>query len=148
MHAWQVHVDAVAACLGSLFARSETRQRALAYVKGLLSTAARKNGWQLAESNGDRTPDGIPYLLLQARWSPDALRAALWPYVMAHLGAPQVRIVEETGFLKKGTHAAGVVRLYCGTVGRIANCQIGVFVAYASARGCTQVDRALYLPRA
>ncbi len=63
------------ACLGPFFARSETRQRALAYVKGLLSTAARKNGWQLAESNGDRTPDGSPYLLLRAQWSPDAL----WP---------------------------------------------------------------------
>ena len=149
VRSWQGYIDEVAACLGPFFARSETRQRAMAYVEGLLSTAERKNGWQLAEVNGETTPDGIHYLLRRARWSPDALRDALWAYVIAHLGAPQgVLIVDETGFLKKGTHSAGVARQYSGTAGRIENCQIGVFVAYASPQGYTLVDRALYLPQA
>ncbi len=76
----------MAAGLGPFFARSETRCRAMAYVEGLLSPAPRKNGWQLAEANGEATPDGIHYLLRRARWSPDAVRDALCGYVAAHLG--------------------------------------------------------------
>ena len=148
VRSWQVYVDEVAACLGPFFARSETRQRAMAYVEGLLSTAERKNGWQLAEVNGETTPDGIHYLLRRARWSPDPLRDALWTYVLAHLGDSEgIVIVDETAFLKKGTHSAGVARQYSGTAGRIENCQVGVFLAYVGAWGHTLVDRALYLPQ-
>ena len=63
------------------------------------------------------------------------------------LGAPDgVLIVDDTGFLKKGTRSAGVQRQYSGTAGRTENCQIGVFLAYASAQGRALIDRELYLP--
>src|SRR6185312_7911089 len=58
-----------------------------------------------------------------------------------------VLIVDETGFLKKGTKSAGVARQYSGTAGRIENCQIGVFLAYASGKGHALIDRELYLPK-
>jgi SRSO17 transposase len=58
-----------------------------------------------------------------------------------------VLVVDETGFLKKGTKSAGVQRQYSGTAGRIENCQIGVFLAYASSRGHALIDRELYLPQ-
>ncbi len=147
--AWQAHLDEVAARLGPFFARSETRGRAVAYVEGLLGAVPRKNGWQLAEANGEATPDGIHYLLRRARWSPDAVREALCAYVAAHLGDPQgILIVDETGFLKKGVHSAGVARQYSGTAGRIENCQVGVFAAYVGSRGHALVDRELYLSKA
>jgi SRSO17 transposase len=89
----------------------------------------RKNGWQLAEVNGDATPYGVQHLLGRAQWDANALRDDLRPYVLEHLGAPQaVLVVDETGFLKKGQHSAGVARQYSGTAGRVENCQIGVFV--------------------
>ena len=146
--AWQAHLDEVAARLGPFFARSETRARAMAYVEGLLGAVPRKNGWQLSEANGEATPDGIHYLLRRARWSPDAVREALCAYVAAHLGDPQgILIVDETGFLKKGVHSAGVARQYAGTAGRIENCQVGVFAAYVGPRGHALVDRELYLSK-
>jgi SRSO17 transposase len=109
----------------------------------------RKNSWQLAESIGDATPYGIQRLLGRARWDADAVRDDLQKYVVEHLGeADGVLIVDETGFLKKGTKSAGVARQYSGTAGRIENSQIGVFLAYRSARGAAFLDRALYLPKA
>src|SRR3546814_16115744 len=59
-----------------------------------------------------------------------------------------VLVVDETGFLKKGAHSAGVARQYSGTAGRIENCQVGVFLGYASRSGHTLIDRRLYLPKA
>jgi len=56
-------------------------------------------------------------------------------------------VIDETGFLKKGTQSVGVQRQYSGTAGRIENCQIGVFLTYASTKGHTLLDRELYLPR-
>ena len=106
------------------------------HLAGLLSGAERKNGWQLAEVNGDADPYGIQYLLNRARWSVAAARTALCGYVQDHLGNPQaVGIIDETAFLKKGTHSAGVARQYSGTAGRMENCQVGAFLAYAGARG-------------
>jgi SRSO17 transposase len=135
--------------IGPLFARSETRSRALSYLAGLLSPAERKNSWQLAESCGELTPYGFQHLLGRADWKPDALRDRLRSYVIDYLAVPDaVGVIDETGFLKKGTHSAGVARQYSGTAGRIENCQIGVFLAYASTHGHTLLDRELYLPKA
>ena len=98
----------------------------------------RKNGWQLAEQAGDATPDGVQRLLYNDRWDADQVRDDLRDYMMEHLGdAGGVVVVDETGFLKKGEKSAGVQRQYSGTAGRIENCQIGVFLAYASAKGRT-----------
>jgi SRSO17 transposase len=135
--------------LAPYFERAEPRQRTLAYLRGLLSAVERKNSWQLAEMSGDTTPYGFQHLLRRALWDPDAVRDELGTYVVQHLGAPNaVLVIDETGFLKKGEHSAGVARQYSGTAGRIENCQIGVFLAYASRLGHTLLDRELYLPKA
>lgn len=135
--------------LAPYFGRAEPRQRAMAYLRGLLSPAERKNSWQVAEVIGDATPYGLQHLLRRALWEPDAVRNELRAYVTEHLGAVNaVLVIDETGFLKKGRHSAGVARQYSGTAGRIENCQIGVFVAYASPHGQVLLDRELYLPKA
>src|SRR6185437_3432445 len=108
----------------------------------------RKNGWQLAEELGEATPDGVQRLLNAADWDADLVRDDLRAYVVDHLGDPAgVLIVDETGFVKKGPKSVGVARQYSGTAGRVENCQIGVFLAYASPRGRAFLDRELYLPR-
>lgn len=135
--------------IGSIFARSEARSRALAYLAGLFSPAERKTSWQLAEMVGDPNPYGFQHLLGRAEWDPDALRDRLFAYVTDYLAdTDAIGVIDETGFLKKGRHSAGVARQYSGTAGRIENCQIGVFLAYASAHGHTLLDRELYLPEA
>jgi SRSO17 transposase len=144
---WAEELDVVTARLGRHFARSEPRRRAGQYLRGLLSTVERKNGWPPAEHAGDERPYGVPHLLSRADWDPDPVRDDLAAYVAEHLGHPDgVLIVDETGFLKKGTRSAGVRRQYSGTAGRIENCQIGVFLAYAPPRGRAFLDRELYLP--
>jgi SRSO17 transposase len=133
--------------LAPYFERAEPRQRAMTYLRGLLSPAERKNSWQLAEISGDATPYAFQYLLRRALWDPDAVRDELRRYIIQHLGDSQaVLVIDETGFLKKGRHSAGVARQYSGTAGRIENCQIGVFLGYAGQLGHTLLDRELYLP--
>jgi SRSO17 transposase len=130
------------------FARAEMRVRCRRYLHGLLGATRRKNGWQLAEAVGERTPHGMQELLNRAVWDADSVRDDLRVYVVEHLGDPEaVLVLDETGFLKKGPKSVGVQRQYSGTAGRIENCQIGVFLAYASAQGQAFLDRALYLPR-
>jgi SRSO17 transposase len=115
----------------------------------LLSGAQRKNGWQLAEQIGDARPWRTQRVLSHVQWDQDAARDICRDYVIEHIGSPDgVLVIDETGFLKKGTHSAGVARQYSGTAGRIENCQIGVFLAYASRKGHALIDRALYLPEA
>jgi SRSO17 transposase len=132
------------------FARSEVRERARRYLVGLLERVERKNGWQLAEAIGEVGPRGVQRLLSAATWDADAVRDDLRAYVVDHLGDPAsgVLILDDTGFVKKGDKSCGVGRQYTGTVGAVANAQVGVFLAYASQQGAAFVDRALYLPRA
>lgn len=135
--------------IGPLFARPDAQARALAYIAGLLSPAERKNSWQLAEISGDLNPYGFQHLLGRAIWKPDALRDHLQTYIVDYLAdADAIGVLDETGFLKKGRQSAGVARQYSGTAGRIENCQIGVFLTYASCHGHTLLDRELYLPKA
>src|SRR3954454_22960951 len=146
--AWGRGLGALHARIAPRFGRAEPRRRALAYLRGLTSPVERKNGWQLAEQIGERTPDGVQRLLATARWDADAVRDDLRAYVVEHLGTDDgVLVVDETGFVKKGTKSVGVKRQYRGTAGRIENCQIGVFLAYASGRGRALIDRELYLPK-
>src|SRR5215212_4585844 len=145
---WAAGLDALHRRIGQRFRRLETRQRALAYLRGLLGRLERKNGWQLAEHAGERTPDGMQRLVATARWDAAAVRDDLRAYVVEHLGdVAGVLVVDETGFLKKGSKSVGVKRQYSGTAGRIENCQIGVFLAYASPRGRVFLDRELDLPQ-
>jgi SRSO17 transposase len=145
----QAYLADVARRLAPYFARSESRQRVRTYLQGLLSAAERKNSWQVAEICGESTPYGFQYLLNRADWDAEAVRDELCRYVMQHLGDPPgVLVLDETGFLKKGAHSAGVARQYSGTAGKVENCQIGVFLSYASPLGHALLDRELYLPKA
>ena len=130
------------------FYRAEYRQRSRHYLRALLSPVTRKNGWQLAEAMGEADPNGAQRLLFGARWDADAVITELQAFVMERFGDPTdgVLVIDETSFLKKGTHSVGVARQYSGTAGKVENCQIGVVLTYASARGATFLDRRLYLP--
>jgi SRSO17 transposase len=144
---WATELDEVMARIAPRFGRVEPRRRARAYVRGLLGPVERKNGWQLAEAAGDRTPDGVQDFLSRMHWDADLVRDDLRAYAVEHLGDAQaVLVLDETGFVKKGDKSCGVQRQYSGTAGRIENCQIGVFLAYASRHGHALIDRALYLP--
>ena len=145
---WARGIAGVHGCIAGRFHRSEPRRRVLDYLKGLLSLVERKNGWQLAEQAGDATPDGVQRLLSTYVWDADLVRDDLRDYVVEHLGQEDgVLVVDETGFLKKGTKSVGVQRQYSGTAGRIENCRIGVFLTYATAHGRVLLDRELYLPQ-
>jgi len=149
VEAWAAGLAEVHARIAPRFARSEPRVRVLAYVRGLLAPLERKNSWTLAEQAGEAIPDGMQRLLAYADWDADAVRDDVRDYVVERLGDPTgVLVVDETGFLKKGTKSAGVARQYSGTAGRIENCQIGVFLGYATSVGRTFLDRELYLPKA
>jgi SRSO17 transposase len=148
LRSWADGLEELQARLAPFFARAEPRQRALAYLRGLLSQTERKNGWQLAELAGETTPDGMQRLLSTAQWDADQVRDDLQQYVLTHLADPEaVLVVDETGFLKKGKKSVGVAAQYSGTAGKIANCQIGVFLGYANRYGAVLIDRELYLPR-
>jgi DDE superfamily endonuclease len=126
---WKLYWAELERRIGPLFARSDARARALSYLAGLLSPAERKNSWQLAEISGDPNPYGFQNLLGRADRDPDVLRDQLRTYVTDYLAdSDAVGVIDETGFLKKGRHCAGVARQYSGTVGKIENCQIGVFL--------------------
>jgi SRSO17 transposase len=141
-------VEAAAVRLRAHFHRPEASAHAAEYLRGLVADVERKNGWQLAEQAGYEHPRGIQRVLARYTWDADAVRDDLRTYVMAELGDPAgVLVVDETGFPKQGTHSAGVARQYCGTLGKRANCQIGVFLGYASPKGHVGLDRALYLPQ-
>src|SRR3954454_21660133 len=145
---WAAGLEEVHARIAGAFARSEPRVRVLAYLRGLLGQLERKNGWTLAEAAGEVSPDGMQRLLRTADWDADAVRDELRGYVVERLGAGGVLIVDETGFIKKGSRSAGVARQYTGTTGKIDNCQIRVFLAYATPAGRALIDRELYLPKA
>jgi SRSO17 transposase len=148
VQAWAAGLDALHVRIAGRFARAEPRRRALAYLRGLLGNVGRKNGWQLAEHAGEATPDGMQRLLATADWDPELVRDDLRAYVVERLGDPGgVLVVDETGFLKKGTTSVGVQRQYSGTAGKVDNCQLGVFLAYASPKGRAFIDRELYLPQ-
>ncbi|MFF5037556.1 IS701 family transposase [Nocardia salmonicida] len=140
-------LDSLMTRVGARFTRSEPRARAREYVSGLVAGLERKNGWTLAEHAGESGPQGMQRLLRRADWDVDGVRDDVRAYVVERLGDPDaVLAADETGFLKKGVRSAGVQRQYSGTAGRTENCQIGVFLAYASPRGHALIDRELYLP--
>jgi SRSO17 transposase len=126
-------LDAPHARIAEHLRRAEVRERAERYLTGPLDRVERKSGWQLAEHLGEVGPQGMQRLLNAAEWDAGAVRDDLSRYVAEQLDGPDgVLIVDETGFLKKGTKLVGVRRKYSGTAGRFENCQIGVFLAYAT----------------
>ncbi len=146
---WRAGLEGMMAYIAPAFKRSEQRVSSRAFIDGLLSGVERKTGWMLAEEAGLTRPYRIQSLLGRSSWSADTLCERVRSYAIEALGDPDgVLVVDETGFLKKGVHSVGVGRQYSGTAGRIENCQIGVFAAYASRFGHALIDRQLYLPKA
>jgi len=140
-------LDRVHERIAGRFGRAEPRARVREYVCGLVAGLERKNGWTLAEHAGEVCPDGMQRLLRRADWDVDGVRDDIRDYVVEQLGDRDgVLIADDTGFLKKGIRSAGVQRQYSGTAGRTENCQVGVFLAYASRHGHALIDRELYLP--
>ena len=108
---WNVYWAQVERRIGSVFARSDAHTRAMTYLAGVLSPAERKHSWQLAEISGDPNPYGFPHVLGRADWDPDALRDRLRTSVTDYLAdVDAVGVIDATGLLKKGPHAAGVAR--------------------------------------
>jgi SRSO17 transposase len=144
---WAMELDHLHTRIAPYFARPEPRQRCLLYLQGILSDVARKNGWQLAEQARETRPDGMQRLLSNAVWDEDGVRDELRKYVLEQLEAEDAIVaIDETSFPKRGDKSAGVARQYCGTTGRVENCQVGVFLSYISSLGHALLDRELYLP--
>jgi SRSO17 transposase len=134
--------------IGGRFARSEARENAKGYLQGLFGTLSCKNCWQLSEAMGAESPYRFQHLLGRAKWDANRVRDDLRSYVLAHLAdAKGVLILDDTGFIKGGQQSVGVQRQYTGTSGQIDNCQIGVFLMYATRQSATFIDRELYLPK-
>jgi len=135
-----------------LFVRREQREWSAFYLRGQLSDLERKTvePMVLALKGDDRAAvRAVQQFLGEGTWDDARILERLQTLVATDLGAPDgMLIVDGSGFPKQGTHSVGVARQYCGHVGKIANCQHGVFLAYASAQGCTFLDRRLYMPAA
>jgi SRSO17 transposase len=145
---WQQIQDLWLDWFAGCFRRVEVRRSAWSYVEGLMSLVRRKNCWWLAQQAEHGDPGRLQRLLGAARWDADVLRDALLRLVATVLATPDgVLVVDETGFAKKGTASAAVARQYSGTLGRVDNCQLAVFLGYATTRVRLLVDRALYLPK-
>lgn len=145
---WADDFEAFHARFAGLFRRSEPREQAAKYMRGLMGPVARKNGWQIAEAIGDKTPDPTQRLLYKAKWDADKARDELQRFIVETLGDEDgIGVVDETGFLKKGSKSVGVKRQYTGTAGKKENCQVGVFLAYSTPKGQALLDRRLYLPQ-
>src|SRR5258707_11860101 len=144
---WQDDFEAFHARFADLFERSESREQARKYLRGLLTEAERKNSWQVAEAVGDRIPDRMQRLLYRVPWDADAARDRLQEFVIETFGDPEgIGVVDETGFLKKGTHSVGVARQYTGTAGKRENSQVATVLSYATKDAHVFLDRELYLP--
>ena len=144
---WQDEFDAFHARFADLFERSESREQARKYLRGLLTEAQRKNSWQMAEAVGERIPDRMQRLLYRVPWDADAARDRLQQFVIETFGDPEgIGVVDETGFLKKGTHSVGVARQYTGTAGKRENSQVATVLSYATKDAHVFLDRELYLP--
>src|SRR6266852_4276747 len=121
---WGQELERIHARIAPRFARSGPRRRALSYLKGIVSSVKRKNGWQLAEHAGEARPDGMQRLLNSAAWDADLVRDDLRAYVLERLGDPQaILVIDETSFRKRGKKSAGVANQHCGTTGQLENCQ-------------------------
>jgi len=133
--------------LGEAFYSDLGFENAQKYMKGLLSSAGRKNGWQLSEIIGESTPYKLQQFIYRGSYSADKVRDITREYVRENLGEEDgVLVVDDTGFVKQGKKSCGVQRQYTGTMGKICNCQLGVFLTYASRKGHTPIDRRLYMP--
>lgn len=132
-----------------LFGRPQTERRSEQYLRGLLvQQTDRRNAENIAEVLEDASPRALQRFLTESPWSSQRLIERLQRYLGPRLSTPEaVYVVDETGFPKQGDQSVGVAHQYCGTLGKVANCQVGVFLAYVSERGHALIDKRLFLPK-
>jgi SRSO17 transposase len=129
------------------FARSEPRSHFFDYMVGQFSKLERKSIEPIALGVEGGTIRGMQRFISDVSWDEEQMRWNYHQLVADELGAPDgVLMFDETGFAKKGQNSVGVARQYCGTLGKVENCQVGVFAAYASRQGYALVDKRLFLP--
>jgi len=146
--AWRGAFKSYMAQFSDCFYRHELADNTSLYVRGLLSDVARKNGWQLAQAVGLIDPHPLQRLLSEASWDEELLAKQLRELVMAQVGHEAgVAVIDESSFVKKGDKSAGVQKQYCGRLGKVENCQVGVFLGYVSPKGEAFLDRQLYIPQ-
>ena len=129
------------------FGRKQWREHSRHYLRALLVQAGeRRNAENLSESVGI-SPRAMQRFLTEARWDDDAVIGRLQEFLAPRLGHPEaVWVLDGSDFPKQGRKSAGVARQYCGRLGKVANCQAGMFLAYVSPLGRALVDKRLYLP--
>ncbi len=146
--AWSEAFETFFEPFASHFGRSETRNSVQLYMRGLLADVKRKNSWQLAEAIGLSDPHRLQRVLNEAKWDADAVGETLRQIIIAQIGyEPGIGVIDESGIVKWGQKSAGVARQYCGRLGKVENCQVGVYLGYVSATGAAFLDRELYLPK-
>jgi DDE superfamily endonuclease len=129
--------------------RSEPRAQFFDYMVGQLSQLERKSIEPLALHVEGGTVRGLQRFISDVRWDEEQMRWNYHQLVAEAMGEPDgVLMFDETGFVKQGQHSVGVARQYCGTLGKVENCQVGVFAGYASRQGYALVDQRLFLPEA
>ncbi len=152
----QAEFDKVASSFGEfhgefapLFGRKEAQTRSEQYLRGLLvQQTDRRNAENVAESVTDASPRSLQRFLSESPWDSEAVIERLQAYLGQRLNTSDgVFVFDETGFPKQGRKSVGVARQYSGTLGKVANCQVGVFLGYASSRGHALVDKRLFLPK-
>ena len=145
---WESSFETFMSDYDDCFLRSETREKASLYVRGVLADVKRKNGWQLSESLGLADPHPLQRLLNEAKWDADKVQKRQREQVMSTLNAKSgALVIDESGFAKKGKSSAGVSPQYCGRSGKVDNCQVGVYLTLATRTGTGILDRRLYLPK-
>src|SRR5215210_5626498 len=145
---WASSLRTIKERIRPVFRQDRTAAAAGLFLDALLGPERRKTGWMRAEAAGDPGPWRQQAVLGRSHWDADALRDLVRDYALETLASPgAVLVLDETGFLKQGQHSCGVGRQYTGSAGKITSCQIGVFAAYVSDKGCAFIDRQLYLPQ-
>ena len=129
------------------FHRSESRDHFFNYMAGQFSALERKSIEPIALAIEDGNVRAMQRFVSVAQWDDDKIISNYRSLVYSDLGSPDAAIIfDETGFLKKGQDSIGVARQYCGTVGKVDNCQVGVFAGYVSENGYALVDKRLFIP--
>jgi SRSO17 transposase len=137
------------AAFAELYYRKEQAHWGYTYLQGLMLPIERKSIEPMALAVDGGAVQAMQQFIGQGQWQDEALLPQHWRVVNETLGeADGVVIVESAEFPKQGEHAVGVARQWCGRLGKVDNCQSGVFTAYASRTGYTLLDRRLYLPAA
>ena len=127
--------------------RSERREWARVYVHGLLLDGERKSIEPLAARAGGANVQALRQFVGQSPWAVEEVQRRLALKMVELLSEPEVWIIDETAFPKAGQHSVGVARQYCGTLGKVANCQVAVSLHGSSAQASCPILWRLYLPK-